>query len=143
MSQSHEAQQDSLPTPSRRQFLMQASAIMDLVLTRTGDEIPEILTTSETAKAYYGSIKENLATFVFEGVAMNQVCAEAALEFDQIVERRRIVNWGTNPDVQNRIRQDFEDYLFDLKTRTGMTFDFDTIDKILDTCLDIAKVRRP
>jgi hypothetical protein len=76
-----------------------------------------------------------------DGKAAVEFSAEAALEFDQIVDRRRIVNWTSNVDVQNRIRQDFEDYLFDLKSRSGLDLGFDVIDQIVDECVEVAKVR--
>jgi type I restriction enzyme R subunit len=125
------------------EFLKQASGIMNAVITRTGDQMPEILSGNETAKPYYGSIRDILLPFTAQDVNLAEISAEAALEFDEIVERHRIVDWGTNADIQNRIRQDFEDYLFDLKARTGMTFDLDSIDRILDECIAVAKVRRP
>ncbi len=41
------------------------------------------------------------------------------------------------------MRQEMEDYLFELKERTGLNLQFKDIDTILDECLDIARVRRP
>jgi type I restriction enzyme R subunit len=124
-------------------FLKQASGIMNAVVTRSGDQTPDALSGNEAAKAYRGSIRDILLPFSVEGGNVNEVSTEAALQFDEIVERHRIVDWGTNSDIQNRIRQDFEDYLFELKARTGMTFGFDSIDSILDECIAVAKVRRP
>jgi type I restriction enzyme R subunit len=124
-------------------YLKRATEIMEAVLTRIGDDTPEILTANEVAKAYYGSIKASLGKLPLEAKAIVELSTEAALEFDQIVDRRRIVNWTTNVDVQNRVRQDFEDYLFDLRVRSGVEFDFNFIDQLGDECLAVAKVRRP
>jgi hypothetical protein len=74
--------------------------------------------------------------------ALAEIASEAALTFDEIVDKRRIVNWTTNVDVQNRIRQDFDDYLVDLRSRSGLDLGFEVIDQIVDECIDIAKVRR-
>jgi hypothetical protein len=74
---------------------------------------------------------------------VTEIASEAALAFDGIVDERRIVNWTTNVDVQNRIRQGFDDYLVDLGSRSGVDFGFDVIDQIVDECIEIAKVRRP
>jgi hypothetical protein len=41
------------------------------------------------------------------------------------------------------MRQELEDYLFELKDESGITLPFDDIDEILDEALSIAKVRRP
>jgi type I restriction enzyme R subunit len=125
------------------QYLKLALDLEEAVVTRSGDEIPEILETNDVAKAYYGRIKDALGTPSLSVKAVIEFSAEAALEFDQIVDRRRIVNWTTNVDVQNRVRQDFEDYLFDLKARSGLDLGFDVIDQIVDECVEVAKVRRP
>jgi len=125
------------------QYLKLALELEAAVVTRSGDEIPEMLETNDVAKAYYGRIKEALEKPSLSVKSVIEFSTEAALEFDQIVDRRRIVNWTTNVDVQNRIRQDFEDYLFDLKARSGLDLGFDAIDQIVDECVEVAKVRRP
>jgi len=51
------------------------------------------------------------------------------------------VNWTTNTDVQNRMRNHIEDALFDAKSSTGFDLSFDEIDLILEKCLDIARRR--
>jgi type I restriction enzyme R subunit len=125
------------------QYLRRATEIMDATITRTGDDIPETLANNEVAKAYYGSIKAALAELKLEPKAVAEFSSEAALAFDDIVGIRRIVNWTTNVDVQNRIRQDFDDYLTDLRSRFNCDFGFDVIDQIVDECIEVAKVRMP
>ena len=78
-----------------------------------------------------------------DGLDVKHLAAEASLNFDQIIENRRIVNWTNNLDVQNRMRQELEDYLFELKERSHIPLAFDDIDTILDESLGIAKARRP
>jgi type I restriction enzyme R subunit len=121
------------------QYLSRATEIMEATITRSGDDIPQSLSNNEVAKAYYGSIKEALNSLQLKPA----VLAEAALAFDTIVENRRIVNWTKNVDVQNRIRQDFDDYLVDLGSRSDIDLGFAVIDQIVDECIEIAKVRRP
>jgi type I restriction enzyme R subunit len=125
------------------QYLSRATEIMEATITRSGDEIPEILANNEVAKAYYGSIKNALANLQLKPTAATEFASEAALAFDDIVDNRRIVNWTTNVDVQNRIRQDFDDYLVDLGSRSGVDLGFDVIDQIVDESVAIARVRRP
>ena len=69
--------------------------------------------------------------------------ADAAMAIDDTILRERIVNWTTNADVQNQMRNDIEDALFDLKSRAGLDLSFDEIDVILEKCLDIARRRYP
>jgi len=124
-------------------YLSRATEIMEATITRSGDETPEILANNEVAKAYYGSIKDALANLQLKPTVVAEFASEAALAFDDIVNIRRIVNWTTNVDVQNRIRQDFDDYLNDMRSRFGLDFGFDVIDQIVDDCVEVAKVRRP
>ena len=71
------------------------------------------------------------------------IFARAALEVENIVERNRIVNWVDNIDVQNRMRIEIEDMLFDWKEQEGIELTFEEIDRILDQSIDVARVRCP
>jgi len=62
---------------------------------------------------------------------------------ENIVERNRIVNWVDNIDVQNRMRIEIEDMLFDWKEQEGIELTFEEIDRILDQSIDVARVRCP
>jgi type I restriction enzyme R subunit len=125
------------------EYLKNANELMDSVLNRTGDEVPEVLANHDVAKAYYGSIREVLAGHSGDGFDLEERSAEIGLEIERIIEERRKVNWTEDTDAQNRMRQDIEDYLFEFKERTGTDLGFDEIDRIMDECLEIAKVRRP
>jgi type I restriction enzyme R subunit len=125
------------------EYLRRATNIMESVLTRTGDDVPDEVAHNENAKAYYGSIKDVFERRKTDGLDVKRLAADAGLNFDRIIESRRIVNWVNNVDVQNRMRQELEDYLFELKERSGIPLAFDDIDTILDESLDIAKARRP
>lgn len=125
------------------EYLHRVTDIMNAVLTRTGDSAPEQLAGKEVALAYYGSINDVLDKVSGNGSDSKMPAIEASLAFDRIIENRRIVNWTTNPDVQNRMRQEMEDYLFELKERNGLKIGFAQIDEIVNECLDIARVRRP
>lgn len=60
-----------------------------------------------------------------------------------VILRERIVNWTTNTDVQNRMRNNIEEALYDLESRTGLNLSFEEIDAILEKCLDVARRRYP
>jgi type I restriction enzyme R subunit len=67
--------------------------------------------------------------------------SEAAIGLEDIVRDRKIVNWETNADVQNEMRNAIEEYLFELKDKRGLNLTFDEVDAIMEQCLDIAKLR--
>jgi len=125
------------------EYLKQVTEIMNAVVNRTGDQIPEKLQAHEVAKAYFGTLKEILGLVdsgVFEA---DNALAGAALTVDAIIERNRIVNWINDTDVQNRMKNEIEDSLYDFKEMAGIEITLDEMDAIMEQCLDIAKIRRP
>jgi type I restriction enzyme R subunit len=125
---------------SDAEYLKRVSEISEKVIHRTGDEIPKELENHEAARAYYGVLIEFLEESVDEKFR-SQVGVEASLEIDRIVDEHRIVNWTSNPDVQNRMKGAIEDRLFEIMERHGFKIEFADIDKIMEHCLGIARSR--
>lgn len=125
------------------EYLRKAREVSESVRNRTGDQIPSQLEHREVAKAYFGILRRVLDRKVDSGSGGADAGADAALRIDEVVERRRIVNWVNNPDVQNQMRTDIEDALFELKDARGIDLTFDEIDEIMEQCLEIARLRRP
>ena len=96
----------------------------------------------EVARAYYGEVREVMEKYQVANFKPVERSAEAALEIDRIVKARRCVDWTHNVDVQNRMKTEIEDYLFDLQDEHGIPLTLEDIDQILDHCIDIARVRR-
>ena len=124
-------------------YLKRVSEIMHAVINRTGDSIPPRLNHHDVAKAYYGSIREALKRFDGSSENMDDRLADLAIRIEAIIEDHRIVDWVTDVDVQNKIRNSLEDCLFDFKEVTGLELTFEDMDTLMEQCLDIAKVRRP
>jgi len=125
-------------------YLKQVTNIMESVLNRTGDDIPEQLEHHDVAKAYYGGIKEILGAHnLKEGANIDELSAEISLKIDEIIANRKIVNWKYDIDIQNKMRQDIEDYFFDAKDDIQLNLTFEEIDLIMDKCIEIAKARQP
>jgi type I restriction enzyme R subunit len=125
-----------------RDYLAKVSEIADAIRTRKDDNLPASIRQREVAKAFYGIVREALAAHQTDGDFMEKI-ADAAVAIDDAFLRERIVNWTTNADVQNRMRNDIEDALFDFKSRAGLDLSFEEIDAILEKCLDIARRRYP
>lgn len=123
------------------EYLAKVKKYEEQVRTRTGDEVPEQLTHSDTAKAFYGLVREVLAHHAADQAAARQISAEIAVEIDKIVVKRAIVNWTNNIDVQNQMKIEIEDLLFAFQERAGMELSFTDIDSILDRCITTAKAR--
>ena len=125
------------------EYLRQVRDIMDKVVTRSDDDTPERLQDTDVPKALYGVLREVIELLAQEGLDSREVCVDAALEIDNIIRDKRIVNWVHNMDVKNQMRTLIEDYLFKLQEEHGFELNFEQIDGLMDQCLDIAKRRYP
>jgi type I restriction enzyme R subunit len=125
------------------EYLRRVEEIMKAVVKRTGDDIPESLKNNDIAKAYYGYIREVFESHKDDGVETVNAAIEASLAIDDIIMNMSIVNWTTNSDRQNQMRNKIEDRIFELQDKYNFEFAFDEIDSIMDQCIDIAKVRVP
>jgi len=119
-------------------YLNQVTEIMNSVINRTGDKIPAKLEGRDVAKAYFGIVNQSLS----EVLSKEEMLADIALAIDETIERNRIVQWVDNEDVKNKMRMEIEDWLFDYAGQQDFKVDFESIDEILDRCLDVAMVRR-
>jgi type I restriction enzyme R subunit len=123
-------------------YLKHVTEIMDAVINRTGDEIPARLENHDVAKAYYGVVHQSMKTNGSLDGFGEEEFAEIALAIDGIIDKNRIVQWVDNLDVQNRMRTAVEDWLFDFARQHNLKLDFETVDQILEKCIDIAKRRK-
>jgi hypothetical protein len=64
---------------------------------------------------------------------------ELALRVASIIRRRRVVEWTTDPDVQNQMRTGIEDELFTVRAEHRIALELGAIDSILDRCVNSAK----
>jgi type I restriction enzyme, R subunit len=126
---------------SDAEYLKRVTEIMQSVVNRTGDNVPPKLRQHDVAKAFYGVILETLGKQDMAETRRSEVGAEASLGIDAIIRTVKIVNWETNGDIQNKMRNLIEDYLFELKRKHGVALTFEDIDVIMEQCLDIARVR--
>ena len=67
---------------------------------------------------------------------------DAGIEIAEMIDALRIVDWRENRDVEKQMRNEVEDFLLRLRKEHGLTLDFDTIDRVLDDVIRIARSRR-
>ncbi len=125
------------------EYLKKVKNIMDSVINRTDDDIPETLKYKETAIAYYGIVNETMAKYGTENSSTTDAAEKISLVIDEIIKRLRIVNWSTNTDIQNQMRNKIDDIIFNIMNEHNITLTFEDIDSIMEQCIDIAKVRLP
>ena len=126
---------------SDAEYLRKVSKIAERVRNRTGEEIPEALAHREVAKAFFGVLQHVFAANSGNSGDVRDVSVRASLAIDDIIQAHRIVHWARNPDVQNRMKGEIDDYLFDLRDKEGIALRFEEIDRILESVLDIARLR--
>ncbi|MCA9921448.1 MAG: type I restriction endonuclease subunit R [Anaerolineales bacterium] len=100
-------------------------------------DLPPQLARYQDAPAYFGVIKEPLAAYhVADGQA-----ADIAIQLEALIEARKVRDWAGNPDVENRIRDDIEDYLYQLKDEQNIPLNGTDMDELMDMVIDVARHR--
>jgi type I restriction enzyme R subunit len=108
---------------------------------RSDEEMPAPLKDRDVAKSFYDVVRDQ--TTKVGHAAEPEAAAYAAVAIDDVIRSKRKVDWAQDIDVQNRMKTAIEDELFKVSEARDMKLDFDTIDHILDRCIDIAKRRMP
>jgi hypothetical protein len=117
-------------------------------------EGPDILKDRDLSRALFGALKEELGRESTSSVVredpvsygspqdnaarLEQALAEAACGMEDIIRRHAVVRWRENIDAQNRIRNDLDDFLYDLQTKKGVQISFDQMDAIIEAVIRIA-----
>lgn len=125
------------------EYLKKVTEIMNAIVNRTDDDIPQQLKNKDAAKAYYGTLHEILNRFKNSQKDYENFLANTSLAIDEVIEHQRKVNWIQDIDTQNRMKNEIEDQLFELKKHSSLDLTYADIDAILEQCLSIARVRRP
>jgi type I restriction enzyme R subunit len=138
------------------QYLTQVREIMEKVRDRKKSDVPPELEGRDFAQALYGVVSERVTPA--EGWAAKEVPvgygtaqprafeadrlrAEMSLRLEAIIRDEAIVRWRDNPDVQNRMRNAMDDYLFGLKQERKVDLTMDQMDALIEACLSIARNR--
>lgn len=126
---------------SELQYLKTVKNIMESVRNKSAEGLPEALREKEHARAFYGAVKEVLKSLSLPETDKENLSVDTGLKIDEIIESNLVVDWHVKKDIQNRMINEIEDYLFDLKDNKGIDLDFELIDKIIDDSIQIAKSR--
>ena len=122
-------------------FLQQVTEIMNSVRNRTGDDVPDKLNNRDVAKAFYGLTYEVLGRVEDNQEKAKDISADIGLEIDEIIQNNLVVDWAGNKDIQNRILDKIEEYLYQVKDRYGYELTYDDIDRVMEQSLVVAMVR--
>lgn len=120
------------------EYLTRVRDIRDQVVRQgQGDDVPEAVRGDDLATAVWRVAAEVLAT-VSEDAAIS---TEVGAAFAAIVRKHRRVGWQHDPDVENSIRNEMDDYLYDeIKGRRGLYgLEIDAMDQLIDRAIAIAR----
>jgi type I restriction enzyme R subunit len=123
------------------EYLKRVHDIRDQLVQRDTSGLPEAVRDDPLARAFFGSIQEALKG-LGNGAALqaDKLSAEAARQIVDIVQRHRRVDWAGNPDVENAIKNDIDDYVFDvLRGEHQIEIPPEAIDSLIDRLLMIAR----
>ena len=130
---------------SEIEYLTKVTEVMESVVGRTGDKLPEVLRDRDVAKAFYGVLNET-----FDGLELKEdsvpygtqnLAANLAVQIEDEIQKRLVVDWQANPDVQNEMRNAIDDLLYEARSAKGVPLTVQDMDAIIERALDIAKNR--
>ncbi|MGH7088655.1 MAG: type I restriction enzyme subunit R domain-containing protein, partial [Stellaceae bacterium] len=123
------------------EYLSRVHSIRDQLVRRDTSGLPEAVRDDPLARAFFGTIQETL-TRLDDGSLRraDAVSAEAARQIVDIVQQHRRVDWAGNPDVENAIKNDIDDYVFDvLRGEHNIAIPAEAIDTLIDRLLMTAR----
>jgi type I restriction enzyme R subunit len=149
---------------SEAEYLAKVTDIMEQTRGSHAEEVPEVLKENDLSRALFGALKEQMAVKPSseatgdDGVVRedtptyggdtprpppptDEVLAEAAVAMDKIIRNHAVVRWRENVDAQNRMRNDLDDFLFDLQKQKGIVLSFVQMDAIIENVIRIAMHR--
>lgn len=133
---------------SEAQYLTKVQDIMDNVLTRTDNEVPDSLVGKEEAKAFYGISKELLSEKIQDEVILKEVSVETALNIDELIRKsaldngKPVIDWQSKSNITGKLLIEIGDYLIDeVRDKYNVALSFGEMDKLAGDCIDVAKIR--
>ncbi len=124
---------------SDAEYLRLVTDYMGTVRRGHDQDLPKGLTFYAEAPAYYGILGETLGEYRNSADDRRKLAEEMALAIQKIVDSRKKVDWAKSEDVIKGIKNDLDDYLFDLEESQGVRLSSEEMDVIIERCIAVAK----
>jgi type I restriction enzyme R subunit len=95
----------------------------------------------DVAKAFYGIVHEVLNAKNGNITNSRGLSAAVAIRIDGLIQSKRVVDWTSNIDVQNDMRNQIDDYLYEMKEENDIDLTAEEMDLIIEGALKIAQLR--
>jgi type I restriction enzyme R subunit len=119
------------------EYLRRAQQALDALRAGNQGGAPAQLTRYRDAGAYYGVIREPLATY---GLSEERI-AELAIAQEELIEANKVTDWESNLDVQRRIKRQLDRQLGELEREAGVEFELAQLDVLIEQLLEVARAR--
>jgi type I restriction enzyme R subunit len=127
------------------EYLCRVKDIRAKVVHRDTAGIPLEVRDDVMARAFFGCVRETLnQAGAGAGHYIDAISTEAAKRFMEIVGTHRRVDWVGNPDVENAIKNDIDDYVFDVICGGhGVPLTTKGLDELTENILIVARRQAP
>jgi type I restriction enzyme, R subunit len=121
--------------------LEQVTNVMNKIRDRLSANLPPELQDNDAAEAFYGVVNDVLGRLKPAPPDARRIATETALKIDRIIRETRVVDWTSKPDIQNEMRNQIDDCLYELKKHRGLDLGFADMDCIIESSINIARTR--
>lgn len=123
------------------EYLNRMENIMEHVLNRTDNHLPESLQEKDVARAFYGIAMEEFEDKI-NGENKTKISEELALKCDDIINDLRVVDWEKSIDIPKKMIMLIGDYIIDeVRDKYDMKLSFKEIDTIAERMVEVVKIR--
>lgn len=125
-------------------YLSKVTEIRDKVVTRQHDEIPPKISGNDDAMAYFGVVKPFFEQHSLAKEKSESLSADTALAIQEILRRRRKVQFWDDYDAQKEAMNEIDDYLYDdIKGKQGLELTLEQMDGLIEKVMQVARHRTP
>jgi type I restriction enzyme R subunit len=131
------------------EYLKQVTEYMEKVLSHTDSDIPASIQHNNAARAYFGlshevysKVAEKIAPYHVKNLSVDTANAIDTIIKHHVTDNERVVvDWQHKGNIIGKMKIEMEDYLIDeVKRKHEIPMTFDDMDKIIDRCVDVAKL---
>ena len=124
------------------EYLNKVIDIRNKVVNKVRDDIPDRLSHSEDAMAYFGILKPILKQSDLHKNKLESIASDTAIAIDDIFTKYNKIHFWDDQDAQNQVTNEIDDFLYDeLKIKKGVELSVTQMDEMISDVMKIAKNR--